>query len=75
MIWRALVCGIVLAGCVTTEKTTTNAACPPIKTYAKTQEQQVANEMTELPAGSEIKQWIVDYIAERDMLRACAATK
>jgi len=58
---------LLLTGC----KTVSSSACPPLFKYTKQEQQQAAEELTELPADSVLRDMIVNYSAQRQNLRAC----
>ena len=63
---------LFLTACQTVRPSTV-VRCPSVIPYTAAQEMVVHEEYVELPATSELRHWIDDYVAERDVLRACAA--
>lgn len=64
---------ILLSGCATPAyKTEFEVYCPPIKEYSQEFGLELADEVEQIPADkSRIVTVISDYIALRDLLRAC----
>lgn len=58
----------MLAGCANTRPP---SVCPPVKTYTKEQNEQLARELEALPPGAFTVDVIADYILLRDQVRAC----
>ncbi len=45
--------------------------CPPVVPYSRAEQAQVAGELTALPDGSLITDWLADYAVMRDQAREC----
>ena len=45
--------------------------CPPVVPYSRAEQAQVAGELTALPGGVLIADWLADYAVMRDQARAC----
>lgn len=45
--------------------------CPPLKEYTPEEQYRMAEKIDSLPEGDIVIEWISDYIALRDMVRAC----
>lgn len=47
------------------------ALCPPVVLHTRAEQAEVAGELSILPVGSLIADWLVDYVVMRDQARAC----
>ncbi len=60
----------LLTACATANSDLT-CSCPPIKTYSKSVQQQMADEIDMLPADSVLVAAMQDYALLRQQIRAC----
>lgn len=71
-VWGAVICLIViaaflLAGCAPIDA----GACPPLKQWTKEQQEQLYNELDQLPSNYITIDVVADYMTLRDQVRAC----
>ena len=62
---------ICLSGCGMVGFDTLLSACPSLVEYSPDEQNQVANEIAELPEGGVIVEWLMDYAVLRAQVRAC----
>ena len=63
---------IFLTGCAGVSSDTPLGACPPVVAYSPAEQERVAEEVSALPEGALIPDWLADYAVLRDQARACA---
>ena len=63
---------ILLTGCAGVTSDARPGACPPVVEYSQAAQARVAEEVTALPEGALIHDWLADYAVLRDQARACA---
>ena len=63
---------IFLTGCAGVSSDAPPSACPPVVAYSQAEQARVAEEVTALPEGALIHDWLANYAVLRDQARACA---
>ena len=63
---------IFLTGCAGGSFDTVPSACPPVVEYSRAEQARVVEEVAALQVGALIPEWLADYAALREQVRACA---
>ena len=72
----SLLAALLLAACATpAPPTPTVKVCPAIVTYSSADQAKASAELKALPSGDILAQFIVDYAALRQQVRACQASQ
>ena len=62
---------IFLTGCARVGSERLPSPCPPVVEYSRAEQAQLMDEITALPEGATITEWLADYAVLRDQARAC----
>lgn len=65
---------LMLSACMGTPRPAATIACPPVKPYTAAQQKALSAAWASVPAGSPLDSAMTDYLALRDVARACAAS-
>ncbi len=71
---RQIALGVVmifLTGCAGVGFDTAPSACPPVVEYSRAEQARLADEVSGLPEGALIQEWLADYAVMREQARAC----
>ena len=62
---------IFLSACAGVSFDSGARVCPPVVEYSRAEQAQLAEEVTALPEGALIHDWLADYAFLRDQARVC----